>query len=244
MSEIGSSGVPESYPVSCWNCLGEFDALRAVWCSDDAKNPTKVCPFCFRCFCEASPRYKQDFWTHAPAHLLEELETLARSKDRLGDILIRMKKITTSQLLDALEEQKATGHRLGEVLVESGMVTREDVAAALKTQGTNPLMDTLGIAYAATPVWEQGEPDTILQYVLTLAARKGASDVRIEPKEDAVNVRYRIDDFFFRVDPIPKNFQDAVTRKLLVRLFIMLRDHIDYAEFRRRGRPPAPVSAG
>src|SRR2546428_270737 len=36
----------------------------------------------------------------------------------------------------------------------------------------------------------------------------------------------------------------AVTRKLLVRLFIMLRDHIDYAEFRRRGRPPAPVSAG
>ena len=100
MSEIGSSGVPESYSVSCWNCLGEFDALRAVWCSDDAKNPSKVCPFCFRCFCEASPRYKQDFWTHAPAHLVEELETLARSKDRLGDILIRMKKLTTPQLLE------------------------------------------------------------------------------------------------------------------------------------------------
>src|SRR5262245_46838283 len=28
----------------------------------------------------------------------------------------------------------------------------------------------------------------------------------------------------------------AVARKLLVRLFIMLRDHIDYDEFRRRGR--------
>lgn len=28
----------------------------------------------------------------------------------------------------------------------------------------------------------------------------------------------------------------AVARKLLVRLFIMLRDNIDYAEFRRRGR--------
>jgi transposase len=36
----------------------------------------------------------------------------------------------------------------------------------------------------------------------------------------------------------------AVTRKLLVRLFIRLRDQIDYAEFRRRGRPPAPVAAG
>ena len=31
----------------------------------------------------------------------------------------------------------------------------------------------------------------------------------------------------------------AVARKLLVRLFIMLRDHIDYDEFRRRGRAPA-----
>ena len=39
--------------------------------------------------------------------------------------------------------------------------------------------------------------------------------MRIEPKEDAVNVRYRIDDFFFRVDPIPKRFQDALTAKLL-----------------------------
>jgi len=205
----------EPYDVTCWNCLGEFDAMGAVWCSDDPKNPTKLCPFCFRCFCAASDTYKQEFWAHAPARLKEELDTLARSRDRLGDILIRMKKITTSQLLDALEEQKATGHRLGEVLVEIGLVTREDVAAALKTQGTNPLMDTMGIAYAATPVWEQGEPDTILQYVLALAARKGASDVRIEPKADAVNVRYRIDDFFFRVDPIPKEFQDAVTRKLL-----------------------------
>jgi transposase len=32
----------------------------------------------------------------------------------------------------------------------------------------------------------------------------------------------------------------AVARKLLVRLFIMVRDQIDYAEFRRRGRSPVP----
>jgi type II secretory ATPase GspE/PulE/Tfp pilus assembly ATPase PilB-like protein len=205
----------EPYEVTCWNCLGEFDAMGAVWCSDDPKNPTKLCPFCFRCFCAASDTYKQEFWSHAPGRLKDELDTLGRSRDRLGDILIRMKKITTDQLLDALEEQKATGQKLGEVLVEGGAVTRADVAAALKTQGTSPLMDTLGVAYASSPVWEEGEPDTILQYVLSLAARKGASDVRIEPKEDVIAVRYRIDDFFFRVDPIPKRFQDALTRKLL-----------------------------
>ena len=94
---------------TCWNCLGEFDALNAVWCSDDPKNPTKLCPFCFRCFCDASEKYKQEFWKHAPASAVDEIQTLSRSKDRLGDILIRMKKLTTPQLLEVLVEQKATG---------------------------------------------------------------------------------------------------------------------------------------
>jgi hypothetical protein len=33
----------------------------------------------------------------------------------------------------------------------------------------------------------------------------------------------------------------AVARKLLIRLFIMLRDGIDYDEFRRRGRAAQPM---
>jgi len=222
MSEIDRSDVPEeSYPVSCWNCLGEFDALRAVWCSDDAKNPSKVCPFCFRCFCEATPRYKQEFWTRAPAPLVEELETLARSKDRLGDILIRMKKLTIPQLLEALIAQKKSGKKLGEMLVERGLVTAEDVETALVTQGVSPLSDTTdtvpepGAApEAARPYWDQASPEAILDYLLNLAARKGASDVTIEPREDQISVRYRIDGFSFRVDSIPKHLQDALTDRV------------------------------
>jgi len=34
----------------------------------------------------------------------------------------------------------------------------------------------------------------------------------------------------------------AVARKLLIRLSIILRDQIDYAEFRDRGRPPSTIS--
>jgi type II secretory ATPase GspE/PulE/Tfp pilus assembly ATPase PilB-like protein len=204
----------ETYLATCWNCLGEFDALNAVWCSDDPKNPTKLCPFCFRCFCDANEKYKQEFWRRAPGRLLEDLQTLNRSKDRLGDLLIRMKKITTPQLLDVLEEQKTTGRRLGEILIERNLVKAEDIAAALKSQGAQPLMDTLGVAYAASPVWEQSPPEAVIQYILSLAARKGASDVHIEPTEDAISVKYRIDGFFFRVDPIPKKFQTTLTQKL------------------------------
>lgn len=204
-----------NYLTTCWNCLGEYDALKAVWCSDDPKNPTKLCPFCFRCFCEASDRYKQEFWRRAPAQLRDELNTLSRSKDRLGDILIRMRKMTTTHLLEALTEQKRTQARLGEILVAKGIVSAEDVAAALRTQGNLPLTDTLGVAYTATPVWEQARPDAILQYILGLAGKKGASDVQIEPREEEIGVKYRIDDFFFRLDPIPKAYEEPVTRRLL-----------------------------
>jgi type II secretory ATPase GspE/PulE/Tfp pilus assembly ATPase PilB-like protein len=205
---------PDVYLTTCWNCLGEFDAVGAVWCSDDPKNPTKLCPFCFRCFCDASERYKRDFWRQAPLQLQEELQILTKSKDKLGDILIRMKKITIPQLLDALNDQRTSGRRLGEILVAWRLVRAEDIQAALKTQGANPLTDTMGQAYAASPVWDQSEPDAIIQYILSLAARKGASDVHLEPNQEAVAVKYRIDGFFFRVDPIPRTAHPGIVQRL------------------------------
>jgi type IV pilus assembly protein PilB len=204
----------ETYLTLCWSCLGEFDALSAVWCSHDPKNPTKLCPFCFSCFCHASEKYKQEFWRGAPQRLHDDHQTLSKSKDRLGDILIRMGRLTTPQLLDALVEQKSTGKRLGEILTDKGLVPSEEIRAALQTQGVHPLTDTQGAAYASTAVWEKSDPNETIQYILGLAARKGASDVHIEPREDTVSVKYRIDGSFFRVDPIPKAFQPALTRKL------------------------------
>ena len=123
---------------TCWNCLGEFDALGAVWCSDDPKNPTKLCPFCLRCFCDASAEYKQEFWRQAPPQLVDELQTLGKSQDRLGDVLIRMKKITTPQLLDALVEQRRHGQRLGEILIDRGFVSRRGHRRGAALAGRQP----------------------------------------------------------------------------------------------------------
>ena len=203
----------EAYLVTCWNCLGEFDAGAAVWCSDDPKNPTKLCPFCLRCFCDASSEYKQRFWRHAPPTLVDELQTLGRSQDRLGDILIRMKRITTPQLLEALVEQRDTGRKLGEILATHGLVTKGDVEAALRHQGVTRLNDTRA-GEAEGQYWQQSSPDGVLDYLLALGTRKHASDVTIEPQADQVAVRYRIDGFSFRVDPIPKTFEPALERAL------------------------------
>jgi type IV pilus assembly protein PilB len=202
------------YLVSCWSCLGEFDAAGAVWCSDDPKNPTKLCPFCFRCFCDASAEYKQAFWSYAPAPLVEELKTLSASKDRLGDVLIRLKKLTTTQLLEALVEQQESGQKLGRILVERGLVQAADIEAALQGQGTGPLLDTQGVAYASSGFWEKSSPQAILDYLLLVGARRGASDVSIEPQADQVAVRYRIDGSSFRLDSIPRALLPAVLERL------------------------------
>jgi len=114
-------------------------------------------------------------------------------------------------------------------------VKQTDLAAALVSQGVNPLRDTHGVAYAAKPVWEQSSPEAILQYILSLAARKGASDVLIEPKESEIQVRYRIDGFSFRLDPIPKAFQDALSQKLIATFQLAPG---------REGRPQTSRSAG
>jgi type IV pilus assembly protein PilB len=196
----------QTYLVTCWNCLGEFDAVPAVWCSDDPKNPTKLCPFCLRCFCDASGEYKQQFWRHAPAPLVDELQTLSQSEDRLGDILIRMKKITTPQLLEVLIEQKETGRKLGEILVRRQLVSRTDVDVGLRMQGVNTLKDTRAGTDTGRVYWEHSSPEGTLDYLLALGARKRASDVTFEPQPEQVAVRYRIDGFSFRVDPIPKAY--------------------------------------
>ena len=47
-----------------------------------------------------------------------------------------------------------------------------------------------------------------------LGARKRASDLSLAPEDDQIAVRYRIDGFSFRVDPIPRSFEDSLERAL------------------------------
>jgi type II secretory ATPase GspE/PulE/Tfp pilus assembly ATPase PilB-like protein len=211
------SAVPrEAHPATCWNCLREFDAVTAAWCSHDPKLPSKMCPSCGRCFCQASEKYKQEFWRRAPAPLLEELELLSRSKDRLGDILVQTGKLTTSQLLAALVAQKSRPGEatLAQVLREDGLVSEEDLDVALRERGGHHLTDTRGSRYSTKIVCEGNDPAAILQYLLSLAGRRGASELHIEPKADGVGVKYRIDGVGFRLDPLPKRFEAELLEKI------------------------------
>lgn len=124
----------EQYAITCWNCMGEFDALSAVWCSCNPNKPTKVCPFCLQCFCEAPETYHEKFWTGAPDQLVRDREMLAKARGPLGEALIKARVITSDQLLDALKEQERSGGRLGEILVDKGLLNQNTLDTFLTSQ--------------------------------------------------------------------------------------------------------------
>ncbi len=121
----------DEYLIQCWNCLGEFDAIAAVWCSCNPNRPTKVCPFCLQCFCSAPENYHDRFWSSAPEDLIKDREMLTSARGPLGEALVQARAITSDQLLLALKRQKQQGGRLGEILVELGFLNQETLAAFL-----------------------------------------------------------------------------------------------------------------
>jgi type II secretory ATPase GspE/PulE/Tfp pilus assembly ATPase PilB-like protein len=62
-------------------------------------------------------------------------------------------------------------------------------------------------------VCDGNDPQAILHYLLSLAVRRGASELHIEPKADGLAIKYRIDGVAFRLDPIPRKFEADLVRK-------------------------------
>ncbi len=192
----------ETYTVRCWNCLNDFEAVEAVWCSCDPKHPSKLCPFCLHCFCPA------DDATSAVSGPPRRARSRTRSRcssgawTGSGEILIRNQKLKTPQLLQALREQERTGGLLGKILIQKGWVTQQDIDDALKYQGYQPLVDSQGLELTPAPQSATGNPAQLLEYLLTLAARKGASDIHLEPSATDLTIKLRIDGLFYKVKPL------------------------------------------
>ena len=97
--------------------------------------------------------------------------------------------------------------------------------------GLAPALNASADKYRLDKITKQGS--TLLRFVLGQAATHAA---RLDPdlKRTYFTLMHRRGRSKAKV---------AVARKLLVRLFIMLRDQIDYDEFRRRGRAPVVAPA-
>ncbi len=130
--------MPREYPTQCWSCLGEFDAGTAIWCACSAKSATKLCPFCFHCFCQADAEYRDAFWKNAPGELKEESDLLKGAAGSSGEALIRSNLLSTDQLVAALRWLQNRGGALEDALVDLGFVSRENLELVVKRQAPAP----------------------------------------------------------------------------------------------------------
>ena len=275
----------EEYIIQCYSCLGEYDAIASVWCSCDPKNPTKLCPYCLQCFCNANEEYKNRFWQYAPGELLSERGSLRKIKDKLGEILVRAGVMSVEDLLTALAQQTETGEKLGQVLVSRKYVSQEELDLFLQLQAfsvptefgeetvdrealqrLNPefclqrkilpvqtfrggkrhllalamatpqdvattetvsrkldatIVPLFAEEYAITSYLKKSVPpggvrileqetndyQAVIRRMIIDAIRRHASDIHIEPDQNEMNVRYRIDGVLYKVKSPPREEQ-------------------------------------
>jgi len=135
----------ESYIIKCWHCMTEFDAVAAADCSHST--PTKICPFCLKCFCGASEEYKNKYIKNCPKELLAEHNAVHDSLYlKIGEILVKSGKISIEQLGTALDKQRIVNKKLGEVLIMMSLITPDELQLYLLNQKSIEKIDLKNFA--------------------------------------------------------------------------------------------------
>src|SRR3954464_11306296 len=93
---------------------------------------------------------------------------------RIGELLLKEKRITPDQLQQALNHQKANGGKLGFNLVQMGFVKDEDISTLLSKQYGVPSID-LGRFDIDASVIKLIPPDTAQKYQIVPLSRAGAT---------------------------------------------------------------------
>ena len=93
---------------------------------------------------------------------------------RIGELLLKEKKITPDQLQQALAGQKSNGGKLGYNLVKMGFVKDEEITALLSKQYGVPSIDLAKFAIDPAVI-KLVPPETAQKYQVIPLSRSGAS---------------------------------------------------------------------
>ena len=156
----------------------------------------------------------------------------------LYDEKTRTLSIAMSNPVD-LEALQFVAQKTG-LIIKSFAASQEEVKKAISEQYSQEIVGEVGEALAETEAFKKtrtvdskqiGEiikeapiakiVSTILEYAVT----SRASDVHIEPQEDRVRVRYRIDGILYDKLSLPKNVQDAVVSRIKILSEMKIDEH-------------------
>ncbi|MFH1664764.1 MAG: ATPase, T2SS/T4P/T4SS family [Candidatus Omnitrophota bacterium] len=115
---------------------------------------------------------------------------------------------TRSQIAASIEKYYQSDDVLYDLLKNVGEETKVEVLKAAKPGDKHFDMGSLSSSHA--PVVK------LVNIILSDAVKMRASDIHIEPQENSVKVRYRIDGDLRNIMDVPKNVQNAVTARIKI----------------------------
>jgi general secretion pathway protein E len=96
---------------------------------------------------------------------------------------------------------------------------RGDYGAVLDDEATGPGLEEQGFAEVVELLGQEDDEAPVIQFVNTTfvrAVRERASDIHIEPFEQYVSVRFRIDGVLKEVIEVPKRFQSSIAARIKI----------------------------
>jgi len=84
--------------------------------------------------------------------------TSSRDELRLGDMLIRMRKVTAADLERALASHRGRGYRLGQALLAERLLSQAELASFLKVQVSEVIFDTFEWKDGVFTFWDKVPP--------------------------------------------------------------------------------------
>jgi type IV pilus assembly protein PilB len=140
----------------------------------------------------------------------EDLEAVAFVQQKTG-LLIKAFAATQSDVKNAIEQQYRQ-----ELVGEVGEAIKET-----EEMSSNRVVDSKQISQIIKEAPIAKIVSTILEYAVT----SRSSDVHIEPQEDRVRVRYRIDGILYDKLSLPKNVQEALISRIKILSDMKIDEH-------------------
>ena len=147
--------------------MTEFDAATASDCGHST--PTKICPFCLKCFCNASEDYKKKYMKNCPKELLAETNgAMDYLYMKIGEILVKAGKISIEQLGTALDKQRIVNKKLGEVLIMMSLITPDELQLYLLNQKSIEKIDLKNFALDTGLIFQIGKEFCLDQKIVPI----------------------------------------------------------------------------
>ncbi len=95
----------DNWQLQCSNCSQIFNAEKAVWCKCSYQYPTKICPYCLKCFCIS----KEAFFNFQKNNNKNEfISHYSIKKHQIPEWLERIGILKLDEIKDITKEEKAS----------------------------------------------------------------------------------------------------------------------------------------